>query len=161
MNEVLNADEQSELAQLEGVIERGMNTFVEVGNALAAIQERKLYRSGHVTFEAYCKGRWNMGRSYAYRMIASAETVSPIGDTGLPVPTNEAQARELARVPEPQRVDIWRETVERTGGQPTAAAVRETYAARTAEVIDAEVVEDEDLLAGGDWHQPEGPFCTN
>ncbi|MGW7329699.1 hypothetical protein ACWGIU_14115 [Streptomyces sp. NPDC054840] len=157
MNEILNVDEQTDLARLEGVIERGMNTFVEVGNALAAIQERKLYRSEHGTFEAYCRERWGFSRARAYQLTAAASAVSTIVDSGEMAPANEGQARELARVPQPERVDVWRETVERTGGQPTAAAVRETYAARTAEVIDAEVVDDGDLLAGDDWRQPEGP----
>ncbi|HEY9368354.1 hypothetical protein [Streptomyces sp.] len=142
MTEILNAGEQADLAQLEAVIERGMNTFIEVGAALAAIQERKLYRSDFGTFEGYCQARWGMGRAHAYRMIAASDAVSPIGDTDLPIPTNESQARELARVPEPERVDVWRETVERTGGQPTAAAVRETYAARADEVVDAELVDE-------------------
>ncbi|MFA1552007.1 hypothetical protein [Actinomadura chokoriensis] len=39
----------------------------------------------------------------------------------------ESHARELARVPEPERAEVWRETVERTNGKPTAAAIRETY----------------------------------
>lgn len=143
MNEIaLTTDEQADLAQLESVIERGMNTFIEVGNALAAIQEQKLYRASHGTFEDYCRNRWNMGRAHAYRMITAAEAVSPMGDTGLPVPTNERQARELGRIPEAERADVWRATVERTGGQPTAAAVRETYAARADEVVDAELVDE-------------------
>ncbi|MFD5508966.1 hypothetical protein ACFWIB_14485 [Streptomyces sp. NPDC127051] len=157
MNDILNAAEQTDLAQFEGVIERGMNTFVEVGNALAAIQERKLYRSDHGTFEMYCRERWGFSRARAYQLTASAAAVSTIVDSGEVAPTNEGQARELARIPEMERAEVWRETVERTNGQPTAAAVRETYAARTAEVIDAEVVEDEDLLAGDDWQQPDGP----
>jgi len=157
VNDILSAEDQSDLAQFEGVIERGMNTFVEVGNALAAIQERKLYRSAHGTFEVYCRERWGFSRQRAYQLTAAADTVTTMVDAGLPAPDSERQARELGRVPAAERAEIWRETVERTDGQPTAAAVRETYAARTAEVIDAEVVEDRNLLADDDWRQPEGP----
>ena len=143
MNEIaLTADEQTDLAQLEAVIERGMNTFIEVGAALAAIQERKLYRSEHGTFEDYCRTKWGFSRQRAYQLTAAAEAVTTVVDTGLPAPSNEAQARELTRIPEPERAAVWRETVERTGGQPTAAAVRETYVARYDEVVDAEIVDE-------------------
>jgi hypothetical protein len=79
---------------------------------------------GYGTFEAYCQQRWQMSRAHAYRMIEAAEVVSPIGDTDLPLPANEGQARELARVPEPDRAEVWAATVERTEGKPTAAAGR-------------------------------------
>ncbi|MFD9909413.1 hypothetical protein, partial [Streptomyces sp. NPDC059063] len=57
---------------------------------------------------------------------------------GLPVPTSERQARELGRVPEAQRAEVWRQAGERTGGKPTAVAVRETaaqYAVPAAEFM--------------------------
>lgn len=143
MNEIaLTHDEQADLAQLEAVIERGMNTFIEVGNALADIQERKLYRDEYGTFEDYCRTKWGFSRQRAYQLTAAAEAVTTMVDMGLPAPTSERQTRELIRIPEPERVDVWRETVERTGGQPTAAAVRETYAARADEVVDAELVDE-------------------
>lgn len=84
------------LAQREAVIERGLNTFIEVGEALAAIRDKRLYREQYATFEDYCANRWGWKRAHAYRMIEAAEVVqelSPIGDT--PLPTTESQAREL------------------------------------------------------------------
>lgn len=153
MTDLLSATEQTELAQLEAVIERGMNTFIEVGNALAAIHEQKLYRSEHVTFEDYCRQRWNVSRPRAYELMAAADAVSGIPDT-LPQPTNAGQAVALARVPESERSEVWRETVARTDGNPTAAAVRETYEDSRAadesvwvepgadEVVDAEIIDD-------------------
>jgi PAS domain-containing protein len=139
VTEVLNAAEQAELAQLETVIERGMNTFVDVGNALAAINDQKLYRADHETFEAYCRQRWNVSRPRAYELMAAAEAVSGIPDT-LPKPGNAGQAVALARIPEARRTEVWEETVARTGGNPTAAAVQQTYAARADEVVEAEIV---------------------
>lgn len=143
MNEIaLTTDEQADLAQLEAVIERGMNTFIEVGAALYAIRDQKLYRSDFETFETYCRERWGFSDSRARQLIGAAQTVTTVTVGGLPAPTSERQARELGRVPEPHRASVWRETVERTGGQPTAAAVRETYAARADEVVDAELVDE-------------------
>ena len=47
------------------------------------------------TFEESCRKRWDMSRSYAYRLIGSAnviDVVSPIGDIK---PVTESQVRPL------------------------------------------------------------------
>lgn len=124
----MTGDLTRSLAEHEAIIERGLNTFVEVGTALLAIREERLYRAEHSTFEDYCRERWGMSERRARQLMSSAEVVGTIVPTGLPAPANEGQARELARVPEERRAEVWRETVERTNGRPTAAAVRETYA---------------------------------
>jgi N6-adenosine-specific RNA methylase IME4 len=116
----------STLAACERVIERGILSFIEVGEALLTIREGFLYReAGFPTFEAYCQERWQMSRSRAYRLIDASsvsKSVSPIGDIA---PANEAQARELLRLPEGERADAWQETIERAAaGGVTAAAVR-------------------------------------
>lgn len=120
--------EAQALTEHEAVIERGLNTFTEVGNALLAIRDQRLYRQTHEAFEDYCRERWNLSRTRAYELMSASGIVSAIADTGLPVPVNEGQARELARVPESQRAEVWQQTLERTDGKPTAAAIRETYA---------------------------------
>jgi hypothetical protein len=125
VSELLTVVEVRALAEREAVIERGLATFVEVGSALGEIRDERLYRADHGTFEDYCQQRWNLSRAHAYRMIDAAAAVSPIGDTGLPVPANEGQARELARVPADRRAEVWQQTIERTDGKPTAAAIRE------------------------------------
>jgi hypothetical protein len=150
MTDILTASESNALAEHEAVIERGIKTFYEVGTALADIRNRKLYRANYGTFEEYAEKRWQMSRPRAYELMAAAEVVSAMADTGITAPANERQARELGRVPEPDRATVWAETVERTDGRPTAAAVRETYEQR-------QQPSDADLLAGGDWHQPDGP----
>ena len=151
MTAILTASESTALTEHEAVIERGIQTFYEVGMALADIRDRKLYRASNRTFEEYCQGRWQMTGSRAYQMIDAANVVSTIVETEVPPPVNEGQARELGRVPEPERAAVWSETVERTEGKPTAAAVRETYEQRQAPP------QDDDLLAGDDWVQPTGP----
>lgn len=93
---MLSDPERAELVELEAVIQRGIQQFVAVGNALMQIRDRGLYRADYTTFDEYCRGRWNIGRGHAYRLMDAARVVtvlSPIGDT---VPVNEAQARELA-----------------------------------------------------------------
>lgn len=120
------------LASCEDRIERGLKTFIDVGQALAEIRDSRLYKGTHDTFESYLEQRWNMSRSYAHRMIAAAEVVLPMGNIEGQAPTNERQTRALAAVPEPERAEVWREAVEQTGGKPTAKAVTEIAKARTA-----------------------------
>lgn len=120
----LTRAEQIALDDCEQRIERGLKVFIEVGSALAFIRDNRLYRASHQTFEAYAKVRFNISRPRAYELITAAEVVSGIPDT-LPAPTNAGQATELAKLPEADRADVWAEAVERTGGKPTAAAVRQ------------------------------------
>lgn len=135
---MLAVREAETLAELEQVIERGLTTFVDVGNALLSIRDDRLYRADYATFEDYCRDRWGMTRQHAYRMIDAAQVVSPMGDSGLSMPTSERQARELARVPEERRAEVWQQTIDATGGKPTAAAVREMAERSTVAQMAAE-----------------------
>lgn len=122
----LNPAARAALAACELQIEHGLKTFFAVGQALAEIRDSRLYRGTHDTFEAYCRERWNITPQHANRLVMAAEVVGsmePIGS--IPPPANEGQARALAAVPEPERSEVWREAVERTGGKPTAKAVAE------------------------------------
>jgi hypothetical protein len=125
---------QERLAELEQIIERGLGTFVDVGRALLEIQQRRLYRAaGQRTFAEYVAKRWELSSAHAYRQIEASKVVdilTPIGE--LPLPANEAQARELAPlVNDPEAVRAaWMETVQEGEGRVTARAVREHVSAR-------------------------------
>lgn len=97
-NQPLNVLERGELRKAEATIDKGQQTFLEVGNALMAIRDGKLYREGHKTFEAYCKERWAFDKAHAYRLIASVQVVNGLSPTGDKI-TTERQARELGKVP--------------------------------------------------------------
>jgi hypothetical protein len=115
-------EESRDLVRLEKVIEGGLQTFVEVGAALAEIRDRRLYRIEHKTFEAYCRDKWNIGRTYAHRLMASNDTVEmlPVGNK----PTSERQVRPLTKLPKEKRAEAWQRAVEASpSGQPTAADV--------------------------------------
>jgi 16S rRNA G966 N2-methylase RsmD len=132
MSAALTTTERRELETLEGVVQRGLDTFVEVGRALAEIRDRRLYRQTHRTFEEYCHDRWVLSRTRAYRLIYAAAVVSPIGDTD--PPANEAQARELTPVlrdeGEHAVVEVWRELREEFGDDVTAERVKRTVTNR-------------------------------
>lgn len=115
----LSAPESATLVQCEAVIRQGLESFITVGTALCRIRDERLYRATHPNFQAYCEITWGFGREYAHRLIGAANVVGmlPIGNTI----TNEAQARELARVAPEQRAEV----LERAGPNPTAKAIRE------------------------------------
>ncbi|CCF83363.1 hypothetical protein NITHO_2240002 [Nitrolancea hollandica Lb] len=72
-----------------------------------------VFVSGYHRFEDYCEQRWGWKRAHAYRLMDSAQVagvLSPIGD----IPSNEAQARELSRLKEPDAIrETWQEVPER------------------------------------------------
>ncbi len=116
---------RAELTRCETIIERGLNTFIEVGNALLEIRDNHLYKDTHKTFEDYCKERWSMNRRYANRLIEASEIVMSLGPIG-PKPTHESQVRSLSKLePEEQR-KVWSQAVEESNGHtPTAAVVEQ------------------------------------
>lgn len=119
----LTTAEAEVLADCEETISHGLQTFVEVGTALSLIRDNRLYRADHATFEAYCQERWQLSRPRAYELMTAADVVSGMPDTDRP--SNARQAVELARVPEPERAEVWARANEATEGKPTAAAIRE------------------------------------
>ena len=133
MSEAVLKVDGSELSHYEAIIQKGMDTFVEVGTALLEIRDRKLYLNAHETFENYCRDRWAMTRRHADRQIEAAQVVvnmRPIGLKSDPLPKTESQARPLAKLPKEEQSKAWKEAVDKTNGKPTAKAVQEVVDAR-------------------------------
>ena len=107
------------LAECERVIERGLKTFIEVGDALALIREERLYRDTHATFEEYCRGRWDFDSSRARQLISAAKTVTLVTVGGQPAPASERVVRELRRAGD-MAPEVWAETVKEHGPAATA-----------------------------------------
>jgi phage N-6-adenine-methyltransferase len=102
---------QRTLEQCESVIERGLNTFVEVGSALMEIRDSRLYQTTHATFEDYCRERWGLARSTAYQLIDAFAVVENVRNCGQ-IPQNESQARPLTSLPPEQQIEAWKLAVE-------------------------------------------------
>jgi hypothetical protein len=120
--------EHERLAELETAIEHGLQTFIEVGNALMEIRDSRLYREQFGTFEDYCRDRWGMERRHAYRLIDAADVVNNVSNwTHLPPPTNEAQARPLAGLTPQLQREVWPVVVDTApNGKITGAHVQST-----------------------------------
>jgi hypothetical protein len=124
----LSRDEADELDRCEATIKRNLDTFVEVGQALATIRESRLYREKYPTFEAYCKDRWNWSRDYAYKLIRSVAAADV--DNCLHRVANEGQARALAAAPAADRAAVLEQAAS-PDGKVTAKRIREAIESRT------------------------------
>lgn len=129
MQTELTTAERHCLTAYEAVIAQGMESFIDVGNALCQIRDGELYRDKYNTFAEYVGDRWNMKRAHAYRlMFASEVAMSPIGDKVGWKPDAESQVREVATIPEEHRETVLSEAVEKHGPTPTAAQIKEVAA---------------------------------
>jgi len=122
----LTVQEETRKAQLEATIERGMQTFVEVGLALMEIRDDRLYRAEFGSFEEYCRDKWGWGRAHAYRLIDAAQVVENVSHGRQNVaPATERQARPLAALEPEQQREAWERVLETApNGKITAAHVQ-------------------------------------
>lgn len=119
----LTPSDIADFERLENVVEKGQKTFVEVGDALTEIRDRRLYRKDFNTFEAYCQDRWGWSKRRGNQLIEAAAVVHSLPEKmGTAVP-NEAVARELKKLPVPVRKEVVKES-KKSDGPLTALAVR-------------------------------------
>lgn len=125
-----------ELAECERKIEAGLQTFYDVGTALAQIRDRGLYKDTYRTFPEYCEQKWDMTASRAYQHIDAAKVVDVLKATDsvstvveiAVLPAAESQVRDLVPlIKKPGKVrEVWRRAVALADGKtPTAAKVGE------------------------------------
>jgi hypothetical protein len=121
--------------RLVGVIDKGILTFLQVGQALLEIDRDNLYPETYSTFKAWCQDHLGRSAQRAYQWMAAARAVENLSTTvDIPPPQNERQARPMIPfAPEDQRT-IWRDTHATTNGQPTAEAVEEAAERRREEL---------------------------
>ena len=130
--DVITLQESGDLVRLEKTIAQGLQTFVEVGEALTEIRDRRLYRIEHATFADYCKVKWQMSDRRARQLMGASEVVAVIAKSGTIVPKTESQARPLIKLLPGKRAEAWQKAVEASPtGAPTAKTVAAVVAQRT------------------------------
>ena len=122
--------EQHRFDELVAVAQRGFRWFMEVGEALAEIRDRRLYREKYKTWEEFLKNEFGFGRSHAKHLIDARGAVVEmeaelLTDVNISEPTHEAQVRPLLKLDEPgDRFLAWKAAVEASpGGSPTQREV--------------------------------------
>jgi hypothetical protein len=117
------------LDKLETIIRQSLQTFIDVGRALLEVRDRKLYElRNYATFETYCRHHLEISRQRGYQLMDAAEVVKNLSTAvDTPVPTNEAQARELTDLKPEQQREVWNEALKTApSGKLTAGHVRQT-----------------------------------
>lgn len=134
--EPMNEIEIARKGDLVGTVRKGLETFLDVGKALFALREERLYRDEFSTFEEFTQATFGFTKSRANQLIKAAgvqeNLVATIvateqNGTGKPVlPAHESQARELAKLPKEKQAKAWQKAVKAADGeQPTAEQVAE------------------------------------
>jgi len=125
INIPLSLQEEEDLFHYENIIEKGLETFFEVGKVLTEIRDKKLYRKDYSTFEDYCIKRWGFQRRKAYRLIEAAAVLKNVshGTQIIFLPQNERQARELARLPIEKQQKVWFDLISENSSPPTSKMV--------------------------------------
>lgn len=140
--------ELDHLRHCEAIVRRHTKSAWEFVRALAEIKTEHLWKhaepsgdegdSPFANWDDYCQRRFGFTKNYANRLVNGLDTIDsvPIG-TDL----NEAQARELRKVPKDKREAVLDCATEKADGKPlTAAAIRKA----AAEVLEAEPEEEPD-----------------
>jgi hypothetical protein len=111
----LTRQEERRLRNCEDVIEKGLNTFYDVGSALTEIRDSRLYRTTHAAFADYCQERWGMSRRRGDELIAAAAVVDNVRNernSAQTLPANEAQANELSSLEPDEQPQVWQRVVQ-------------------------------------------------
>lgn len=144
MTAALTITEVDRFLELENFVDAGYLSGLVTGFALAEIRDSKLYRQDYATFEDYCQSRWDLARRRAYQLIEASEVVASISpqlrltmcknlthsetqqvENQVPIPSNEWQALELAKVPVDRRAEVMREAAA-SGDKITAKRIATT-----------------------------------
>lgn len=124
--EIAILDNKQQLDRLEDIINKNLQSFYELGNALREIRDNRLYRDvlGFDTFDEYIKVRWDFNKRHAYRMIDSANVVNCLCPMGHIIPSNERQARPLTKLEPEKQIEAWQMVIDiAPEGKITAALV--------------------------------------
>jgi hypothetical protein len=106
----LTSTEKTLKAELEAIVSSGLEEFLRVGNALAELRNRRLYRTEFATFEEYVRTKFALARSSADQLIRSAQTAQVLLEAGVELPANTTATvlRPIASLPgEELQVACW------------------------------------------------------
>jgi hypothetical protein len=128
-NPPLSAEQKSRLFELEAIVEKNIVSFLEVGRALLAIRDERLYRA-YGTWEQYCRRRFGITQCRGLELVRSAETAETLlrgpgnpdsGDARLPADLAPSMLRPLNGLEPALACACWR--LATRIGKPTSHVV--------------------------------------
>ncbi len=114
VSENLTNEENRMLSSCEKIIRRDIQSFIEVGNALATIRNQRLYRGTHASFSRYVEDQFDFSKRRAEQIIQSSQVAGIIrsAKTFSLLPSCEGQVRYLTSIPTPKKqLEAWAEAV--------------------------------------------------
>src|SRR5262252_6851682 len=106
-SEILSLEELNRFKACESIVEKGLQTFVEVGASLLEIRDNRYYRQDFDTFEAYCRQRWQISRQRAHQLIDASEVARNLSTIVDIQPAHESQIRPLSKLDPEQQREVW------------------------------------------------------
>lgn len=126
----LSEGERLLLPRLVEAAKRRERAFIELGQVLLFIRDRRLYREEHGTFEEFVRAELGYGRAHCYRLISAAQVIALLSPKGDILPCTERQMRPLYGLMPEEILAVWEEAVARSGNGPVKPRVIEEAAAR-------------------------------
>ena len=122
-----------ELEKLEAQVHKGLRSFIETGQALIAIREKRGYLLRNFKdFDSYCQATFGFGERQGLRLMAGYETAQQVKKVTGETPRNEYAMRALQPVAsDPKLVQKVADMLKRKG-ETIATATHE----RIQEVVD-------------------------
>lgn len=121
------------LLALEKIIEKGKQTFIDVGLALVEIRDNRLYKTECKSFEEYCLKRWNWTRRRADQVVKTALAVQGVTQkVRSTLLISERAASELAKVPKNEQEKVLKQAAK--NGAVTAGSVKKAAASNHRDV---------------------------
>ena len=115
ITEAISIDESKRMIELEIIIKDGLHSFLKVADALAEINESRLYRADYKTFEEYVEKRWDFKKRRAYQLIEAGKIHKSLPANVQDSCTNSEQLTELGKVPENKRVKVVKAAIKAAG----------------------------------------------
>ena len=116
----LTSEELASLRANEQIIEKGLETFVDVRTALATIRDGGLYRATHNTFGEYVDAKYGFTPQRAYQLISASDFHTKLASRNSKMGriTSERATRALMTVPNDRLADVLDAVL--AEGEPTA-----------------------------------------
>ena len=128
---VANSDEKDKdeiRAIKQEILKISRKFFVEMGEKLKYVRDRKLHRFESNTFGEWCEQELGLKRRYAYNLINAFEVFQNVRNCAqnLPLPVNECQVRPLAKLEPEEQVKVWVKAIDDNNGKiPTGRRIQQ------------------------------------
>lgn len=131
----LTIQQRARFADLEARIRDNEKHVLVYLESLKAIRDEKLYADDYATFGEYCERRWDKSHRRISQLITHVEiikqleppkpaSIAPADPAAIILlPQNESQTRQLNKIPEDRRLEVWQESVKVADGSAPAGAI--------------------------------------